>query len=300
MLIKFKYRGLLVGWLTGGLGNQLFIYAACLSYARQNNLKLKFDTRNFKLDPGRDLAIHKFKLSIKKINTLESMLFRPKLIQFLSIFLDSELSPTIIKENQSELCLDFFRRLKFVYLMGYWQRTEYFNGMRDELIQLIDLKCEYKTHDYKLFEEKINKSKSVSVHVRRGDYLDPKNLAFFEVLDIEYYQRAISVFSSYEFFQDMRIFIFTDDVKWVRSNFTFLDHYYCVSEKINSPELEFNLMKQCKYNIISNSTFSWWAAYLNDYSHKKVIMPLLFYKIKEYQALYSNNKMLQLDNSIKI
>jgi hypothetical protein len=122
----------------------------------------------------------------------------------------------------------------------------------------------------------MSRSKSASIHVRRGDYVSNiKASLVHEVCDLEYFRNAISIVEKNQ--SGSTFFIFTDDVEWVKNNFIG-DKFRIVSENNMNHFEELSLMTRCQNNIISNSSFSWWAAWLNANDNKFVIAPKKWFK----------------------
>ncbi len=151
------------------------------------------------------------------------------------------------------------------YLKGWYQSEKYFENIRDILLNELSL-TRVPQLDPEL-EKYISSSRSVSIHIRRGDYLKI-GMALNEI----YYERAIKIIKEY---CDSPIFIvFSDDINWVRKHISFPDEVIYVSDSGKYTDYEeLYLMSLCQHNIISNSTFSWWGAWLNKNKEKKVIAP---------------------------
>ena len=115
--------------------------------------------------------------------------------------------------------------------------------------------------------EPINKSNSVSLHVRRGDYLNLKNIG---VLDVDYYIKAVEYIRKNV--EKPTFYIFSDDLEWCKNSLGFLDD--CIYVDWTQTEIDdLKLMSFCRHNIIANSSFSWWGAWLNQNPKKTVIAP---------------------------
>ena len=115
--------------------------------------------------------------------------------------------------------------------------------------------------------ESIKENNSVSLHVRRGDYLNLKNI---NVLDVGYYKKAVEYVR--KIVEKPTFFIFSDDLEWCKNSLGFLDD--CIYVDYTQTEIEdLKLMSVCRHNIIANSSFSWWGAWLNKNPSKTVIAP---------------------------
>jgi hypothetical protein len=118
-----------------------------------------------------------------------------------------------------------------------------------------------------------------SIHVRRGDYIGLQN--FHPVQPVSYYEEAVKIVGD-----DKHFLIFSDDINWCKENFTFLKNKTFVLNNLDYEDLY--LMSMCKNNIISNSTFSWWGAWLNRNENKQVIIPSKWFGIS-YSHLNTND-----------
>ena len=152
-------------------------------------------------------------------------------------------------------------------IQGYWQTD---NNV--ELLQNIILK---KIKTCKIKTEK----GSCSIHVRRGDYVKLKHI--YHNLDKDYYIKCLEKINPHG-----PIYIFSDDMDWCKKNLTITEAVYCEG---NSTLEDFNLMRSCNHNIISNSTFSWWAALLNLNEDKKIIQPSVWFKNQSKGKLLNPN-----------
>jgi hypothetical protein len=136
------------------------------------------------------------------------------------------------------------------------------------------------TEQCKLTKDLILNSNSVSLHIRRGDYLSDKNAKEFHgTLPLDYYYKAMAQLNL--LYKDLKVFIFSDDMDWVKANLKLTNE--CVYVDFNTGEnsvFDMYLMSQCKHNIIANSSFSWWGAWLNQNSSKIVIAPQLWFADK--------------------
>lgn len=140
-------------------------------------------------------------------------------------------------------------------LRGYFQSYKYFDDYRDDIIQ------HFKMNIDPILNNLYDYANTVSIHIRRTDYINKQQ--YHPVLSLEYYKEAILQFNGYSFL------IFSDDINWCKS--VFKGNAIFVEGRKDYEDLY--IMSQCKHNIIANSSFSWWAAYLNKNTHKKVITP---------------------------
>ena len=152
-------------------------------------------------------------------------------------------------------------------LDGYFQSERYFSHRRKDIISLFsptEEMNEYLTSKYShLFA-----NETIGVHVRRGDYLNLPN--HHPACDKNYYEKALSLFTNEK---EYDIIMFSDDMKWCKDNFdssfNFIDG--------ESPAIDMLLMSRCSHNIIANSSFSWWGAWLNESKHKRIVAPIKWF-----------------------
>jgi hypothetical protein len=253
--------------LMGGFGNQLFQYAAgrALALARSEDLLLDLSFLN--ADPRGAYTKRAFELD--QVKYIAQLATENDLKNFaVSGFLDRALnkaglkSHKVFNETQMSYSPAFEKLPKNVLLNGYWQSEKYFSKIRKELLLEISPLYEF-TDNGKALIQKISNGKSVSVHVRRGDYVDLQNANDFHgTCDMDYYKTALAKLN--EQHSDLQYFIFSDDIKWCQQQFTFLDKVEFIEPQVgkNSSEDLF-IMSKCKHNVIANSSYSWWAAWLN-------------------------------------
>lgn len=225
--------------LKGGLGNQMFQYAAGKTLALKNNTELRLDISyfDFKL-PGitrRTYNLDVFNISAKIIKT-----------SFLSFVLRN-----------------IFDR------SGYFQSPKYFEGYEEIIRKDFTLRESLAGKSAELLNE-IKNCASVGVHVRRGDYVGNKT---HPVLGIAYYKRGIEYISSEH--QIDKIYIFSDDIEWCEKNIQFGYPVIFVGEEHAGKygENHLILLSACKNLIIANSTYSWWSAWLSENQSKIVVAP---------------------------
>jgi hypothetical protein len=152
-------------------------------------------------------------------------------------------------------------------LSGYFQSEKYFINYRENILNLFEI--DEVTKDYLLskYGDILNKD-TCSIHVRRGDYLGLPE--YHPVLNLEYYKNSINIIGD-----DKHYLIFSDDINWCEENFKFIKNKTIISDNLDYQDLY--LMSFCKNNIIANSSFSWWGAWLNNNINKKVIIPKLWF-----------------------
>lgn len=283
--------------LTGGLGNQLFQYAFGRSLTIGDSNELYFDVQKYKWDNLRGFSLNSYQIPYKIVDQQDLMWLHKK--SFLGQLIN-RYKPYyklhLIEEKTFEFDCNFnlFNR-KLCFYKGYWQSERYFSEIRKTILQ--DLKITTPLSSETQFHlNKIKKNKnSVSIHIRRGDYVnDLKTNNFHGALDLSYYYKSIEFFRSK--FENPTFFIFSDDKEFVKKTFSLESNFEFIQDvKLDYEELF--LMSQCENNIIANSSFSWWGAWLNENEHKIVVSPNNWFK---NEAMQSQTKDLIPQNWIKI
>ncbi len=177
------------------------------------------------------------------------------------------------------------------YLDGYWDRRSFFDDILGVLQDDLSIKKDFLTEKYYSYLNEIKNSKnSVSVHIRRGAYETvPEFKKIFGLMPIEYYKKAIEKMEN-TIGSDFTIFIFSNDLEWAKLNLRFQQKLVFVDA--GKDYLENQLMRHCDHNIIANSTFSWWAAYLNSNPDKIVIAPKRWYENENMQKKYEKGDLI--------
>lgn len=267
-------------WIAGGLGNQMFQYALYRKlnaignqtlcnikffdaplYGKHFELEEVFDNVNLKFD-DEDFFNERKKSYKKNYTTKES---RTKNYEEL------ETNVFFLEKGHSEYDSRVYQ-LKNSAIMGYWQTEKYFRDISD----IIRKDFAFKKGENKLHEliQQIRTCNSVSVHFRRGDYLLPENNKMFGgICTDRYYEDAISYMQKK--MNDIKWVFISDDIEWVRSNYKFDDAVYITENMFDEYKNWYDMciISNCKHNIIANSSFSWWGAWLNNNSNKIVVAP---------------------------
>jgi hypothetical protein len=258
--------------LMGGLGNQLFQYAAGRSLADKLGVDLVLDDRYLvrkSLHTG--LALDAFNIRARLMNNSEQQRFSEgkirlarwfkKLIRPLGkVFWETQYNhdPSIDTTPVGQL------------LIGFWQSEEYMHNMHQLRLDLV-LKVPLSAPAQKV-SEIIDAVESVALHVRRGDYLkDQKTISRHGVCSQHYYQSAIDLVLAEK--PKAVFFVFSDDTQWVKAHLKLPPQCTYVSADNITAEEDLVLISRCKHQIIANSTFSWWGAWLNNSCDKIVVCP---------------------------
>jgi len=267
--------------LKGGLGNQMFRYAAGKAIALHHNAELKLDisflkTNNISID---DFIARPYELSLfpniheKLIDIDELYLFRP-IIQKIRRKLGYGLYKLPIKKERSfRFDPKLFEKKPSLIIDGDLQSEKYFKKYTSVICSSFEFPM-LAPNDHNVDSlSKIHKTNSIAVHVRRGDYLMPYNYAINGICEVTYYERSMTIIKNK--YENPVFVFFSNDMNWVKENLLPLTIDYILVEG-NSDENSWKdmyLMTQCKHLIIANSSFSWWGAWLNKNESKTVIAP---------------------------
>jgi Glycosyl transferase family 11 len=277
---------MIVSKLSDGLGNQLFQYAIARAISLKNKTTCVLDIAGFKEGSLRKFGLDHFNVDCTLTDNFKVPLLNKIAGYKLGIssfrfhyYIDK------IWEFDEKLQQD---KGNFIHLSGYWGWPAYFKDIHPVLADDFRLKMPLEIYNRKWVAIAGQKN-TVSLHIRRSDYAMDKNASeFFGTLDIRYYQKAISYIT--EQISDPYFLLFSDDLNWVREKFIPLSgikNYSIVEDNcLTHPAEELTLMSYCKHNIMANSTFSWWGAWLNLNKERIVIMPAFWYADKAAQELY--------------
>ena len=262
--------------LTGGLGNQMFQYACGLAVSLKLGVPLGFYFYSAKGNTKRNFELQAFNIS-------QNYLLQDQKA-FLNIQIAAQQCFHFLTKRQLSFLPRIFKEYGFTYtteissvkdnslLIGYWQSEKYFTKIKSQIHNEFSLKEPLDSKNQKMLVL-IQKTNSVGIHVRRGDYVSSKVAAEFHgALSLEYYQQALSQIESSV--QKPTYFIFSDDLKWVQENLHFNGKKYFVDGNTGKDAYkDLHLLSNCKHNIIANSSFSWWGAWLNSDRKKIIIAP---------------------------
>lgn len=237
---------MIISKIQGGLGNQIFqwAYGRAIELEFQKNLKLdiSFYLMNSPGSTPRYFSLNKF--PNLKVDIFDS---RPQNI-------------ININDDFNYRKIEFSSNLDY-YLFGYWQSEKYFENYSGTIITELSPNESNISKLISKYPSIINNS--ISLHVRRTDYVSSNG--YHPVMDINYYKSALELLGDYD-----DLFIFSDDIEWCKSNFNFKNMIFVQG---NDDVEDLWLMSLCKNNIIANSSFSWWGAYINLNKNKNVIAP---------------------------
>jgi hypothetical protein len=263
--------------INGGLGNQLFQYAAGLSLAEKHQTQLKINVDFKQADTSRTLGLSHFNIFLESATPEEIKHYSPTSILFKKILSYLPLAlQKFYKERQFSYQPDFEKLGPNVYLKGYWQSERYFSTIATQVKDVFTLQPHFYSNILPLIEE-IKQTESVSIHVRKGDYLLHPYSDYYATLESAYYNNALAALQ--DNLPQLKLYVFTDDPKWVKENLALPIPYTLISGvQTRSMYEDFQAMLSCKYHIIANSSFSWWTAWLSAREGKKVVAPKEWFK----------------------
>lgn len=291
--------------LDGGLGNQMFQYAAGRALSLQYGVPLFLDTSAYSHYTTRKYALGVFNINARIAAAEEIAALRPTAKKDFQSVLRSmaDKAPTrvvllvknivprgvmgkssrglppdskhLYREKQ-EFGFDetLLARQPPLYLEGYWQNEKYFVYRRDALLREFRLRAPI-SEKAKAYQKTIQETTSVSLHIRRGDYVRSAaaRKLYEGVCDLGYYARSLELLNRMA--PDMSVFVFSDEIAWAKANLN-CDRAVFVERCADFEELF--LMSCCKHNIIANSSFSWWGGWLNCNAEKIVVAPRRWYR----------------------
>jgi hypothetical protein len=281
--------------IIGGLGNQMLQYAYAKAL-QQKGHEVKIDISAFetyKLHGGYQLD--KYNIDLDSSTKDEN---------------DKFYKNTFFYKVLRRFGMDFSRRIKeksllfdnrFLeiednsYLDGYFQCEKYFKDIREIILKQFTINQEVSNYTKEIENKIQNSQNSCSLHIRRGDFVNSTNINIHGACDIEYYKKAMKYLE--EKVENINYFIFSDDIEWVKENLAIQNAIYIDSKEKRIPHEDIYLMSLCKNNIIANSSFSWWGAWLNQNEKKMVIAPKRWFADDK---LESQSKDIVCESWVKI
>lgn len=274
--------------LKGGLGNQMFQYAAGRALAIRTGTELLLDTGVFTDSYDREYGLDKFRIKARVAKELE-----------LAPWPKWQRKPCELLQRAGiqmrwyrELHLGFDPKWPLLgddtYIEGYFQSEKYFSDIKNVLVEDFNLSASISSKNLEL-SERIIRSESVMLHVRRGDYVSsPKAAEKHGACGLEYYSRAVELIKSSVV--NPKFFVFSDDLDWAKSNLSLTNDPVFVDGNQSNPEVDIHLMALGKHYVIANSSFSWWGAWLSRSEKNVVIAPSPWFAETSSvdQAIYSS------------
>lgn len=279
--------------LIGGLGNQMFQYAAGRALSLERGVPLRLDVSgfaNYELHQGFELQrLFNCSADIASETDVRGILgwqFLPVIRQVVSRpGMGALRRKTLVMEPHFQYWSGIKNVPSDCYLAGYWQSHKYFTEVAAQIREDFSFRLPLEHKNAELAKQ-IGKTNAVSLHVRRGDYVhNTKNSGVYEQCSLDYYKASIRHVADRVI--EPHFFVFSDDITWVKKNIKidFLHHYVEHNKGAESYN-DMRLMSLCAHHIIANSSFSWWGAWLNPRTNKIVITP------KKWFSNYINSRDL--------
>lgn len=266
--------------INGGLGNQLFQFTFGKYLSKKLNVPVNYDISIYNcscLQQKRIFQLDKLFPEIPLVSTSEfqkhfcANKFSGQLKKSFYKHFPS-LNNHVLVEAKIHQIIDPSFENDNCYYYGYWQNFKYLSFVEDDLRSGFSNNLVMNNEALKILD-KIQSSNSIGIHIRKTDYIsNTKNLMKYYPCNDKYYLNAIKYFSKR--YTNLRYFIFSDDFEWVEKNLHGINY---TAIKGNSAPTDMYLMSRCNHSIISNSTFSWWAAWFNTNSEKIIIIPQRWY-----------------------
>jgi hypothetical protein len=284
--------------LSGGLGNQLFQYACARSLSLRLNTGVQLDLEKLHYDDQRQFSLSKLNIQASlykhKISGTKWNAIKYKLEQVIFPY-ETLIDPVWAYDQRI-----FNTKKRRLILDGYWGMVGYFENLRSILLKEIQLKAPF--HDkIGALAATLQQQESVSIHLRFGDYVSqPFAASFFGTLPPDYYKAAIQHIS--QKLQHPVFYVFSDDksraVELLKKG-TEIACFNIINEHGDYDDVEeLFIMAACKHNIIANSTYSWWASWLNQHPEKIIIHPKQWFRDEKAQRVADNIQPLFQHNSI--
>jgi len=262
--------------LEGGLGNQMFQYAAARAASARTSSMLALDIRPLRTSGERGYSLGAFRLleSVELVTEGPAPRRNGRIRNFFNSLLGGErrFRESGFRYDPAVLSINPNLRME-----GYFQSERYFAdiapAIREDFTPREDLLAEINL----LAEKLIPSGPCVSLHVRRGDYTNPATMAVHGLLDAPYYEKALRLVTE-RIGQALPICVFTDEPAWARANLALPGEPRFISEHTRSPLQDLILMSRCTHHITANSSFSWWGAWLNPSQDKIVVTPARWFQ----------------------
>ena len=285
MLKAAQGEPLVVIQLSGGMGNQMFQYALYL--------QLKALGKNVKIDDiteyeGRNARPIRLSVFNAKYDTPAENEMKCLTDSYLDIVSKVRRKLTGRKTAEYVEKSQLFDASVFekdrAYLVGCWQSEKYFEAIKEQVRNAFTFKQIELSEEMHKYKNAMQNSNSVSVHVRRGDYLDVDEV-YGGICTEEYYEQAMKKMR--EEMPDCHFFIFTNDISWVKKHMADSNVTVVEGNDEDAGYIDMYLMTQCKHYILANSSFSWWGCYLSNSKDKKVIAPKIWANGRDCSDVYT-------------
>jgi len=270
---------MIIAELVGGLANQMVIYAAAKALSEHLQVELKIDITKINKDKKRNYALNHLNIGAK-IATQKEIDF---VCQKSNLWIINKIKNKVRKkcngntfgiyvEPSISYDPNFFSLKDNTFIRGHFINAKYFSAIKEILRHEFQIKSSLSKKSKELIDP-ITSSNSVSIHIRRGDYANErKTNEIHGLIPIDYYKTSIDLISNR--IKSPNFYIFSDDITWVKENLQTTQEMHFIEHTNGETAYEdLYMMSQCKHNIIANSGFSYWGAWLNTNEEKIIISP---------------------------
>lgn len=286
MSANHNEKGQIIVKLNGGLGNQMFQWALGRRIQVSTDMDVYLDMSYFENNYARPYQLNVFNLQPTFVKDPLTKL-KLAVIWTFRDFLKGQnfFGITLYSEKHFHFDRNIARIRSNTYIEGFFQSELYFKAIENQLRADFDFKPTADIENERLIS-KISLLNAVSLHIRRGDYVQKERYKNqYATCSLDYYKRGVEYIA--QRYPNPTLFIFSDDIDWAKKNLKL--PYECVFVSHNKGEKSYEdmrLMSFCKHNIIANSSFSWWGAWLNNNQEKIVIAP---------QRWFNDTNIIQTD-----
>jgi hypothetical protein len=272
--------------LTGGLGNQLFQYAFGRALAERNRtalvlhtayLESKLPFKKWATPMRYELGVFHINAQVKQNIFSAAWLYPFAKAEYLLRDSIHAARYTVLQETDHAFHADYLQAGDNVYVKGNFQSEKYFADiaplLRQELVFASPL-----TGQNAVLQQQIRQSAAVALHIRRGDYISlAQNAGKFAQVPLSYYQEAMQYIAAR--ISHPEFYVFSDDIPWAKAHLPtgYQLHFVSHNQTPETSYIDMQLMAACQHQIIANSTFSWWGAWLNAHPQKMVLAPKLWF-----------------------
>ena len=285
MLKASQSEPLVVVQLSGGMGNQMFQYALYLQLkALGRNVKID-DKTEYEGSNARPIRLSVFGAGYAIPSEDEMTALTDSYMDMVSRVrrkLTGRQTAEYAEKNQ--LFDPEVLKKERAYLVGCWQSEKYFRERKEQVREAFTFKDLSLSPQMKAYERQMQNTNSVSLHIRRGDYLQVSEV-YGGICTEAYYEKAMKYME--EKIPDCHFFVFTNDPAWVKEHYVQKNLTIVEGNDEDAGYIDMYLMTQCKHYILANSSFSWWGCYLNSAKEKEVIAPSQWFQGRDCRDVYT-------------
>jgi hypothetical protein len=284
--------------VKGGLGNQMFFFAFG-EFLKRRGFIVRYAWHEYVITKHHygvdalgcfNIRVNKLELAFIKaclfLNSPKVPFYFRKLLYYIISFKFILYKKINQKTPYAPMDINKIGIYKKYYFNGFWQNIDFLKNNEYLLKEFFKFNLE-KNNSHEILLQSIKKKNSIGIHIRRGDYLSPAFDNLNVINGIAYYNNAISYISKK--IANPYFYVFSDDMDWVKLNLKGENIEYIENSYAEKSYLDMYLMSQCKHNIISNSTFSFWAAFLNANQSKIIVCPDYWEKWTKSKDIWEKN-----------